>query len=135
MRYHKKVSKHWFGRKDTQSGTLFKKELCSYTWHSWEQWQKHWRTSSWDFFWDNVEIKVSVGDISRSHRIGKPHNQYQKTRPVIVKFMSYNIRNVFLKEKNLKGKPLAKTESLNKITKKEKSMVSIIFGQRTLCTK
>ena len=54
-----------------------------------------------------LKLDIKIQDIDRSHRIGKPVNK--KSRPVIVKFVSYRVRKLFykartkLKDVGLKG--------------------------------
>ena len=58
-------------------------------------------------------MSITEADIERTHRIGKPRDSGQKSRPIIVKFVRYNDRkNVFNRKKKLKGKNIAITESL-----------------------
>ena len=62
---------------------------------------------------DHLELSITEADIERTHRIGKPRDSGQKSRPIIVKFVRYNDRkNVFNRKKKLKGKNIAITESL-----------------------
>ena len=57
-----------------------------------------------EIFEKEIQEKVSVNDIDRSHRLGKKHTG-SRPRPVIIKFARYNVRNViFRKKKILKGK-------------------------------
>ena len=60
-----------------------------------------------------LELAATEADIERTHRIGKPKDVCQKSRPIIVKFVRYNDRkNVFNKKKKLKGKNISITQSL-----------------------
>ena len=60
----------------------------------------------------NIEILPNVLD--RSHRIGIPKTK-KKERPIIVKFVRFNLRhNIFKNKKLLKGKGISITESLTK---------------------
>ena len=44
----------------------------------------------------HFELVITEVDIERTHRIGKPRDVGQKSRPIIVKFVRYNDRkNVF----------------------------------------
>ena len=63
------------------------------------------------FIKDKMDIDLSVNDIGRSYRIGKPTPR--KKRPIIVKFVRYNDRRkVVLNKKNLKDSILSITDSL-----------------------
>ena len=58
-------------------------------------------------------MAITEVDIERTHRIGKPRDVGQKSRPIIVKFVRYNDRkNVFNRKEKLKGKNISITESL-----------------------
>ena len=60
-----------------------------------------------------LELAATEADIEHTHRIGKPKDVCQKSRPIIVKFVRYNDRkNVFNKKKKLKGKNISITQSL-----------------------
>ena len=60
---------------------------------------------------DKMDLDLSVNDIDRSYRIGKPTPG--KKRPIIVKFVRYNDwRKVVLNKKNLKDSRLSITDSL-----------------------
>ena len=60
----------------------------------------------------NIEILPNVLD--RLHRTGIPKTK-KKERPIIVKFVRYNLRhNIFKNKKLLKGKGVSITESLTK---------------------
>ena len=62
---------------------------------------------------EHLELEITEVDIERTHRIGKPREVGQKSRPIIVKFVRYNDRkNVFNRKKKLKGKNISITESL-----------------------
>ena len=64
-------------------------------------------------FKDNLGVDVNINEIDRSHRLGKPNENANKHRPIIVKFIGYNMRSkVFNKKKLLKGKNMSITESL-----------------------
>ena len=66
-----------------------------------------------DVFNNNLEINTTVNDICRSHRIGK--KRPNKTRPIIVKFLSYRSRKqVFGNKRKLKGSSISVSESLTK---------------------
>ena len=62
---------------------------------------------------DNI---VTVDDIDRSHRIGKYEPMKKNSRPVIVKFARYNVRDrVFSNKRKLKGKQISISESFFKV--------------------
>ena len=62
---------------------------------------------------EHLELSITEADIERTHRIGKPRDADQKSRPIIVKFVRYSDRkNVFNGKKKLKGKNIAITEIL-----------------------
>lgn len=68
-----------------------------------------------DIIKNDVDIEISENDIDRTHRIGAPRNPGEKPRPIIVKFVRYNVRKkVFGNKKRLKGKNTSITESLTK---------------------
>ena len=74
----------------------------------------------------NFELATAEVDIERTHRIRKPRDVGQKSRPIIVKFVAYNDRkNVFDRKKKLKGKNISITESLT-ATRMEKLMKNFI---------
>ena len=57
---------------------------------------------------------IQPEDINRSHRLGNPKKSIKaKPRPVIVKSVKYNTRNIIYRNKKvLKGKGISVTESL-----------------------
>ena len=62
---------------------------------------------------EHLELDLSPDTIQRTHRIGKPKPAGGKPRPIIIKFVRYNVRRkVFDKKKKLKGKNVSITESL-----------------------
>ena len=64
-----------------------------------------------EIFNTKLHLDVNVQDLDRSHRIGR--KTPGKTRPIIVKFATYNRRReVFSTKKNLKGSKITITESL-----------------------
>ena len=77
-----------------------------------------------------LEVKVSHVDISRIHRIGKPRNQGQNPRPLIVKFTGYNVRiNAFLSNKKCKAATASLTTNEMKLLRKAKKQHgSKMFG-------
>ena len=59
---------------------------------------------------EEMDIKILPNDLDRFHRIGNPKTK-KKERPLMVKFVRYNLRhNIFKNKKLLKGKvsPLQK---------------------------
>ena len=63
---------------------------------------------------EEMDIEIMPNDLDRSHHIGnlKPK---KKERPIIVKFVRYNLRhNIFKNKKLLKAKGVFITESLTK---------------------
>ena len=66
-----------------------------------------------DFINENLDIKIDEIDIDRSHRIGRYDKTKKKPRPIIVKFVRYNVRGrVFREKRKLKGTGKTITESL-----------------------
>lgn len=62
---------------------------------------------------EKVGEAIEMEDLDRTHRLGAYKNG--KSRPIIVKFSRYHVRNrIFRKKKNLKGKNVSITESLTK---------------------
>ena len=60
---------------------------------------------------EKLEFEISIKDIDRSHRIGKPSSR--KKRPIIVKFVRYNNRHkVYSNKKRSKDSGISITESL-----------------------
>ena len=58
-------------------------------------------------------MSITEAGIERTHRIGKPRDSGQKSRPIIVKFVRYNDRkNVFNRKNKLNGKNIVIMESL-----------------------
>ena len=50
-----------------------------------------------------LEERLTVVDIERTHRLGKPKQNKKTPRPIIIKFVRYNCRRrVFLNKKSLK---------------------------------
>lgn len=73
-----------------------------------------------DVFNNKLGLNLDGTDLDRSHRIGRRSPQSgssepNKPRPVIVKFVSYNVRaEVFRSKRKLKGTGLGVSESLTK---------------------
>ena len=65
---------------------------------------------------EKLDLDITLWDIDRTHRIGEHKNTIGKTRPIIVKFVRYKIRNRAFRNKNkLKGQKISITESISKI--------------------
>lgn len=61
---------------------------------------------------NNLKVPLALEQVERTHRLGKPATG--KTRPIIVKFSNYRIRQtVFGNKKLLKGQKITITESLS----------------------
>ena len=66
-------------------------------------------------FNDQLNVRVTPHCIDRSHRLGRFQPSSNKSRPVIVKFVSYETRHqVFSAKRRLKGTKLVITENLTK---------------------
>ena len=85
---------------------------------------------------EDLQEKLTDVDIDRSHRLGRLKNGKQ-SRPIIIKFARYNIRNrVFKNKKKLKDTGISITESLTQkrmqmLTKARNEFLFIkIFGHR-----
>ena len=80
-------------------------------------------------------MSITEADVERTHRIGKLRDSDQKLRSIIVKFFRYNNRkNIFNRNKKLKGKNIAIMESLaaTQMKKfKEKFTILKMFGHLT----
>ena len=65
-----------------------------------------------EVLWESMGETISIQDIDRTHRLtGKKPNG--KSKPVIVKFVRYNTRNlIFKNKKKLKGSRISITENL-----------------------
>ena len=64
---------------------------------------------------DNMNEKISINDIDRTHRLGPVKSEENRKRPIIVKFSRYYVKNkIFRNKKQLKGKNFSITESLTK---------------------
>ena len=63
---------------------------------------------------EEMDIEILTNNLDWSHRIGN-HKTKIKERPVIAKFVRYNLKhNIFKNNKLLKGKSVSITESLTK---------------------
>lgn len=83
----------------------------------------------------HLKISVELKDIDRAHRVG-PKMQNGKQRPIIIKFMSYGVRNkVYQVKKLLKGTPFVLKEDLTKA--RADIMVKMVnkFGQSKVWTR
>jgi len=69
-----------------------------------------------EMFKDKLDLEIDVSALDRSHRLRKRGNATStKPKPIIVKFMSYNIRSwVFRAKRKLKNTGISITESLTK---------------------
>ena len=62
---------------------------------------------------EHLELPITEADVKHTHRIGKPRDAGQKSRPIIVKLVRYNYRkNIFNRKQKLKGKNIVITVSL-----------------------
>ena len=69
---------------------------------------------------NNLEIDLAEVTIDRTHRIGNPKQKREKVRFIIAKFVRYYDRKeVFSKNKHLKGKGMSITESLTNFRMKK----------------
>lgn len=86
------------------------------------------------------EVKLSMLDIDRSHRLGRPHKSVAEavkkgTRPLIVKFTSYRARHlVFSNKKALKKTGVLLSESLTKRRALWYKVVRDVLGPRSTWT-
>ena len=63
----------------------------------------------------NLNVDICVGDINRSHRMGKKVPGVTKPRPIIVKFLRHNVKaRVYANKRKLKGTKILITERLTK---------------------
>ena len=82
---------------------------------------------------EKLNIHLDGSDLDRSHRIGRKTNT--KSRPIIVKFTSYNTRNkVFRAKRKLKGLGITITESLTKHRMQLLNEAKQITGVKTTWT-
>ena len=80
-------------------------------------------------------FSINKADIESTHRIGKPRDSGQKSRPIIVKFVRYNDRkNVFNRKKKLKRKNIATTESLTATRMKKLKEAREIYDFKNVWT-
>lgn len=82
-----------------------------------------------------MTIDISEQDLDRTHRIGKASRNDGKSRPIIVKFARYAVRNQIYKNKRvLKGKNLLITESLTNRRVKALKDAQAEFGTSNVWT-
>ena len=84
---------------------------------------------------NEMDIVISEQDIDRTHRIGKANRNDGKSRPIIVKFARYAVRNqVYRNKRVLKGKNLLITESLTERRVKALKDAQSEFGTSNVWT-
>ena len=80
---------------------------------------------------EHLDINVTENDLDQSHRyrLGKRSTSHDKSRPIIMILVKYNIRKkIFYSKKKLKGKKTSTTESLTKIRMKTLKKARQEFG-------
>ena len=78
---------------------------------------------------EKLDLDITLRDIKRTHRIKELKKTRGKIRPIIVKFVRYNDRNiVFRNKKKLKGQKISITESLTKIRMDKLRQAKEIYG-------
>ena len=83
---------------------------------------------------EEMDIDILPNDLDRSHRTGNPKAK-KKERPIIVKFVRYNLRhNIFKNKKLLNGKGVSITESLTKDRMAKLNEARETYGFRNVCT-
>ena len=83
---------------------------------------------------EEMDIEILPNDLDRSHCIGNPKLN-KKERPIIVKFVKYNLRHIiFKKKKLLKGKGVSITESFTKDRMAKLNEAREIYGFKNLWT-
>ena len=66
--------------------------------------------------YEHLNIVILEEDVDRSHRVGKFDPAKRKSKPVIMKFVSYNVcHKVFASKRKLKGKGVSISKSLMKL--------------------
>lgn len=68
---------------------------------------------------EHLELSITETDIECRHGIGKPRDSGQNSRPITVKFVSYDRKNVFNRKRKQRGNNIAITESLTTIRMKK----------------
>ena len=64
---------------------------------------------------ERLELDLTEKELDRTHRTGNPKSGNKRQRPIIVKFIRYNIRRkVFVNKKRLKNTGIPITEKLTK---------------------
>lgn len=81
-------------------------------------------------------ISLNVTDIERSHRLGKMREGANtKPRPIIVKFLSYRVREaIFTKKRVLKGSRISISEDLTRLRAQLLRKAQDTFGKRNVWT-
>ena len=83
---------------------------------------------------EEMDIDILPNDLDRSHRTGNPKAK-KKERPIIVKFVRYNLRhNIFKNKKLLNGKGVSITESLTKDRMAKLNEARETYGFRNVWT-
>ena len=80
---------------------------------------------------EHLDINVTENDPDRSqqYRLGKRSTSHNKSRPIIMILVKYNVRNkIFYSKKKLKDKKTSTTESLTKIRMKTLKKARQEFG-------
>lgn len=68
-----------------------------------------------DLFRNKLNLTITLNELDRSHRVGKPVSGSGRPRPILVKFISYRIRaQIFTNKKMLKGSNYSIKEDLTK---------------------
>ena len=83
---------------------------------------------------EEMDIDILPNDLDRSHRTGNPKAK-KKERPIIVKFVRYNLRhNIFKNKKLLNRKGVSITESLTKDRMAKLNEARETYGFRNVWT-
>ena len=83
---------------------------------------------------EEMDIEILSNDLDWSHHIGNAKTK-KKERPIIVKFVRYNLRhNIFKNKKLLKGKGVSITESLTKDRMAKLNEARETYGFRNVWT-
>ena len=83
---------------------------------------------------EEMDIETLLNDLDRSHCIGNPKTK-KKERPIIVKFIKYNLKhNIFKNKKLLKGKGASIKESLTKDRMAKLNETRETYGFRNVWT-
>ena len=82
-----------------------------------------------DIVKNDLGEEITTHDVDRTHGLGKRKLDNNVTRPIVVKFTRYNVRNrIFKTNKKLKGKTVSITESLTKRRVVELKKVREMYG-------